>query len=182
MAFPKKISDPGSVACRRVHADGPEGGVHMRTPTRFGWLVLLLSALFALLVPSMAQAQANVFRFEFQEPLPDSTALPECLPPDLVGTQTGTETTLGQVTETGKTFQVHAGVPGRLPGRTLCGRDRGGALQLHHRRTPDRQHDGHSGAKDHLFRRRPADRPGVPPRGLPPHLPRCQRQRGAGPG
>ena len=57
--------------------------------------------------PSLAQAQANVFRFEFQEPLTGSTALPECLPPDLVGTQTGTETTVGQVTETGRTFQVH---------------------------------------------------------------------------
>jgi hypothetical protein len=80
----------------------------MRTPRRFGWLVLLLSAVFALLLPAgLAHAQATVFRFEFQDPLPDSTALPECLPPDLVGTQTGTETTVGQVTETGKTFQVH---------------------------------------------------------------------------
>ena len=80
----------------------------MRTPRRFGWLVLLFSTLFTLLLPAgLAHAQATVFRFEFQEPLPDSTALPECLPPDLVGTQTGTETTLGQVTETGQTFQVH---------------------------------------------------------------------------
>jgi hypothetical protein len=76
------------------------------------WLVrrlgiCLASALLALLVPSMAQAQANVFRFEFQEPLTGSTTLPECLPPDLVGTQTGTETTVGQVTETEHSFQVH---------------------------------------------------------------------------
>jgi acid stress-induced BolA-like protein IbaG/YrbA len=80
----------------------------MRTPRRFGLLVLLLSTLFALLLPAgLAHAQATVFRFEFQDSLPDSTALPECLPPDLVGTQTGTETTVGQVTETGRTFQVH---------------------------------------------------------------------------
>ena len=68
--------------------------------------ICLALALLALLVPTMAQAQANVFRFEFQEPLTGSTALPECLPPDLVGTQTGTETTVGQVTETGQTFQT----------------------------------------------------------------------------
>jgi hypothetical protein len=80
----------------------------MRTPRRFGWLVLLLSALFVLLLPAgLAHAQATVFRFQFQEPLAGSTALPECLPPDLVGTQTGTETTVGQVTETRRTFQVH---------------------------------------------------------------------------
>jgi hypothetical protein len=36
-----------------------------------------------------------------------STALPECLPPDLIGTQTGTEITVGQVTDTGHSFQVH---------------------------------------------------------------------------
>src|SRR2546421_8695710 len=54
----------------------------------------------------IAQAQATVFRFETQEPLPDSTALPECLTPDLIGTQTDTETTIGQVTDTGHTFQV----------------------------------------------------------------------------
>jgi hypothetical protein len=69
--------------------------------------ICLVLALLALLVPSMAQAQAIIDRFEFQEPLTGSTALPECLPPDLVGTQTGTETTVGQVTETGQTFQVH---------------------------------------------------------------------------
>jgi hypothetical protein len=80
----------------------------MGTPRRFGWLVLLLSALFVLLLPAgLAHAQATVFRFEFQEPLTGSTALPECLPPDLVGTQTGTETTVGQVTETERTFQAH---------------------------------------------------------------------------
>jgi hypothetical protein len=65
-------------------------------------------ALLALLVPSMAQAQAIIDRFEFQVPLPESTALPECLSPDLVGTQTGTETTVGQVVDTGRGFHVHA--------------------------------------------------------------------------
>jgi hypothetical protein len=75
---------------------------------RFKWLVPLVLALFAVVVPAgIAQAQASVFRFEFQEPLPGSTALPECLPPDLIGTQTGTETTVGQVTDTGHSFQVH---------------------------------------------------------------------------
>jgi hypothetical protein len=69
--------------------------------------ICLVLALLALLVPSMAQAQAIIDRFEFQVPLTGSTSLPECLPPDLVGTQTGTETTVGQVTETGQTFQAH---------------------------------------------------------------------------
>jgi hypothetical protein len=60
----------------------------MRTPRRFGWLVLLLSTLFVLLLPAgLAHAQATVFRFEFQDSLPDSTALPECLPPDLAGSR-----------------------------------------------------------------------------------------------
>ena len=75
---------------------------------RFKWLVPLVLALFAVVVPAgIAQAQTSVFRFEFQEPLPGSTSLPECLPPDLIGTQTGTETTVGQVTDTGHSFQVH---------------------------------------------------------------------------
>jgi hypothetical protein len=56
----------------------------------------------------MAQAQAIVDRFEFQVPLPDFTALPECLSSDLVGTQIGTETTVGQVVDTGRSFHVHA--------------------------------------------------------------------------
>ena len=65
MAFPEKISDLGSVACRRLDADGAEASL-MRTPRRFGWLVLLLSALLVLLLPAgLAHAQATVFRFEF---------------------------------------------------------------------------------------------------------------------
>jgi hypothetical protein len=70
--------------------------------------ICLALALLALLVPSVAQAQAIVDRFEFQVPLPESTALPECLSSDLVGTQTGTETTVGQVVDTGRSFHVHA--------------------------------------------------------------------------
>jgi hypothetical protein len=69
--------------------------------------VVGMALLAALVLAPAAHAQATVFRFQFQEPLPDSTALPECLPPDLVGTQTGTETTIGQVTDTGHSFQVH---------------------------------------------------------------------------
>lgn len=75
---------------------------------RFRWLVLLVLALAAWVVPAgIAQAQATVSQFEFQQPLPDSTALPECLSPDLIGAQTGTETIVGQVTDTGHGFQVH---------------------------------------------------------------------------
>jgi hypothetical protein len=70
--------------------------------------VCLALVLLVLLVPGMAQAQAIVDRFEFQVPLPESTALPECLSSDLVGAQTGTETTVGQVVDTGGSFHVHA--------------------------------------------------------------------------
>ncbi len=69
--------------------------------------VVGMALLATLVLAPAAHAQATVFRFQFQEPLPDSTALPECLPPDLVGTQTGTETTVGQVVDTGHSFQVH---------------------------------------------------------------------------
>ena len=94
----------------------------MGTPRRFGWLVLLLSTLFALLVPpSMAQAQANVFRFEFQEPLTGSTALPECLPPDLGGhpDRHRDDRRAGDRNRADLPGprHDHAGVPGRLPGR-----------------------------------------------------------------
>jgi len=75
---------------------------------RFWWLVLLVLALVAWVVPAgIAQARATVIRFESQEPLSGSTGLPECLPPDLIGAQTGTETTVGQLTDTGHGFQVH---------------------------------------------------------------------------
>jgi hypothetical protein len=70
--------------------------------------ICLALVLLVLLVPGMAQAQAIVDRFEFQVPLPESTALPECLSSDLVGAQTGTETTVGQVVDTGGSFHVHA--------------------------------------------------------------------------
>jgi hypothetical protein len=105
--------------------------------------ICLVLALLALLVPAgMAHAQATVMRFESQQPLPDSTTLPECLSPDLVGTQTGTETTVGQVTDTGRSFQVHGTNTLEyevvFPGRTLCCRDRGGAFQLHRQGAADR--------------------------------------------
>ena len=68
----------------------------------------LTLALAAVLAPaSAAHAEATVFGFEVTSPIPDSTALPECLPPDLIGTQAGSETFSGQVTDTGRTFQVH---------------------------------------------------------------------------
>jgi len=63
----------------------------------------------ALLIPAgAAQAQATVIRFtdgpnteHFQAPLEG------CLPTDLVGNVTLTETTTGQAVDTGKVFSVH---------------------------------------------------------------------------
>jgi hypothetical protein len=63
----------------------------------------------ALVIPAgAAQAQATVFRFTigpqtetFQAPLEG------CLPPDLIGDVTQTETTTGQVVDTGKVVNVH---------------------------------------------------------------------------
>jgi hypothetical protein len=63
----------------------------------------------ALVIPAgAAQAQATVMRFTdgpntetFQAPLEG------CLPSDLVGNVTQTETTTGQVVDTGKVFTVH---------------------------------------------------------------------------
>src|SRR5215472_3260377 len=53
-------------------------GVHVDASGRFRWLVLLVLALAAWVVPAgIAQAQGTVSQFEFQQPLPDSTALPE---------------------------------------------------------------------------------------------------------
>jgi hypothetical protein len=74
--------------------------------------LLLRSALSVLLafpaltfMAEVANAQAEVIRFEFVEPLPDQTSLPECLD-DTVGSQVGTETTTGQVVDTGRTVHV----------------------------------------------------------------------------
>ncbi len=71
-------------------------------------LVLLLSLVaFSFVAVHPAYGQATVVRFEFQTPLSGSTALPECLPPELIGTVTGTETTVGQFTDTTTGFHVH---------------------------------------------------------------------------
>ena len=71
-------------------------------------LVPLLSlVVFAFVAVHPAYGQATVVRFEFQNPLSGSTALPECLPPELIGTVTGTETTVGQFTDTTPGFHVH---------------------------------------------------------------------------
>jgi hypothetical protein len=53
-----------------------------------------------------AHARAQVFGFTDTEPLPVATALPEC-GDDTVGSQVGTETVAGQVTDTGTTFHAH---------------------------------------------------------------------------
>jgi hypothetical protein len=74
--------------------------------------LLLKSALSVLLafpaltvMAGVAQAQAEVLRFEFVQPLPTETSLPECLD-DTVGSQVGTEATTLQVVDTGKTSHV----------------------------------------------------------------------------
>src|SRR2546421_9609231 len=71
-------------------------------------LVLLLSLVaFSFIAVHPAHGQATVVRFEFQNPVSGSTALPECLPPELIGTVTGTETTVGLFTDTNQGFHVH---------------------------------------------------------------------------
>jgi hypothetical protein len=71
-------------------------------------LVLLLSLVaFAFVAVHSAYGQATIVRFKFQNPVSGSTALPECLPPELIGTVTGTETTVGQFTDTNQGFHVH---------------------------------------------------------------------------
>jgi hypothetical protein len=70
----------------------------------------ILAGLFGLPVlaatAGMAQAQAEVVPFAFSEPLPTASALPECLD-TTIGTQVGTESTVGQVVDTGTTFHAH---------------------------------------------------------------------------
>jgi hypothetical protein len=63
----------------------------------------------ALLIPAGAvQAQATVFRFSDTHTETFTGPLEGCLPPDLIGTATLTETTTGQVVDTGKNvFTVH---------------------------------------------------------------------------
>lgn len=76
----------------------------MAKPVRSG-LTLLLAVLMLTLASGTANAQAEVFRFEFVEPLPEVDALPECLD-DTVGDQVGSEATAGQVVDTGNTVHV----------------------------------------------------------------------------
>ena len=62
----------------------------------------------ALLIPAgAAQAQATVFRFSGSDTETFSAPLEGCLPTDLVGNVTLTETTTGQAVDTGKVFSVH---------------------------------------------------------------------------
>ena len=68
-----------------------------------GATALVLALVSVAMVSTGAVAAADVTRFEIVSPLPDATSLPECLD-DTVGTQTGTETTTGQVVATDGTF------------------------------------------------------------------------------
>jgi len=71
-------------------------------------LVLLVSLIaFSFVTVHPAYSQATVVRYNFQNPVSGSTALPECLPPELIGTVTGTETTVGQFTDTNQGSHVH---------------------------------------------------------------------------
>ena len=66
-----------------------------------------VALLIALLVPvGAAQAQATVMRFFETHTEEITTPLEGCLPEDLVGTGTLTETSTGQVVDTGKVFTV----------------------------------------------------------------------------
>jgi hypothetical protein len=63
--------------------------------------------LVALVLPAgFAQAQATVFRFSETHTEELTTALEGCLPEELIGTGTLTETSTGQVVDTGKVFTV----------------------------------------------------------------------------
>jgi hypothetical protein len=78
----------------------------LRITSCFCLLVLSLVA-FAFVAVHPAYGQATVVRFEFQTPVSGLTALPECLPPELIGMVSGTETTVGQFTATNQGFNVH---------------------------------------------------------------------------
>src|SRR5262245_18169149 len=96
------------------------------SPAVRGVQVLAASAAIAgaLLIPAGAvQAKATVFRFSL-EPVTETFTGPleGCLPPDLIGTATATETTTGQAVDTGNgngvlnvhgvnTFDYHADFP-----------------------------------------------------------------------
>jgi hypothetical protein len=67
-----------------------------------------VALLVAVLLPvGAAQAQATVFRFSETHTETFTAPLEGCLPEDLVGTVTLTETSTGQVVDTGKVFTVH---------------------------------------------------------------------------
>jgi hypothetical protein len=63
-------------------------------------VVLAVTAMTACVAAAQAFAGATVFRFHFEQPEVFETALPECLPADLVGIATGVEITDGQAVET----------------------------------------------------------------------------------
>jgi len=63
-------------------------------------VVLGLAVLLTAATTAQARAEATVARFHFEQPEVFETALPECLPADLVGILTGVEITDGQVVET----------------------------------------------------------------------------------
>ena len=66
-----------------------------------------LALVVALLIPAgLAQAQATVFRFSVTQTFTFTAPLEGCLPEDLVGTVTVTETSTGQVVDSGKVFTV----------------------------------------------------------------------------
>jgi hypothetical protein len=87
----------------------------------------------ALLIPAGAvQAQATVFRFSDTHTETFTGPLKGCLPPDLIGTATLTETTTGQVVDTGKnvftlhgdnTYYYHGDYPNRIYDQTGLTRD-----------------------------------------------------------
>jgi hypothetical protein len=74
--------------------------------TRVG-LALATALALALLVASSTYGQATTERFDIEFPFSGTTALPECLPEDLVGTLTGTNRQVGHVAETDRGFHVH---------------------------------------------------------------------------
>jgi hypothetical protein len=68
--------------------------------------LVLTSAVAALGLTGVAQARATIERFVLESEFSETTTLPECLAPDLVGTVSGTERTEWQIVDTGTT--VHA--------------------------------------------------------------------------
>jgi len=63
-------------------------------------LVLAVAGVTALATTAHAWGGATVGTFHFEDPVTFPTSLPECLPADLVGTQSGVEVTDGQAVET----------------------------------------------------------------------------------